>query len=182
MTTDSGRNRKDSASSEDTDDVDAIALLTADHHAVKAMFKQYASLKDRGSSKEKQALVQQICSALTVHAQIEEEIFYPAVREAIDDDDLMDEAEVEHEGAKALIAQLESARPSDDHYDAKVKVLGELVDHHVKEEEKQMFPEAKKVIDAAALGAALQARQAQLEHSASTKTASPAPRASAPMA
>ena len=94
---------------------------------------------------------------------MEEEIFYPAVRAEIDDQDLMDEADVEHASAKELIAQLEEASPGDDHYDAKVTVLGELIDHHVKEEEGQMFPKAKKAIDTEAVGAELAARKAELE-------------------
>ncbi len=159
MTTESKRRKAPLAPGE----VDAIGLLTADHLAVKTMFKKFASLKESGSAPDKLALVQQICSALTIHAQIEEELFYPAVRKAIDEEDLMDEADVEHAGMKALIAQLTRARPSDDHFDAKVTVLGELVEHHVKEEEKQMFPPAKKAIDSRALGLALEARKAELE-------------------
>ena len=85
-------------------------------------------------------MVRKICNELTVHAQIEEEIFYPAVRKAIDDGDLMDEALVEHAGAKELISQLEAMDPEDELYDAKVTVLGEQIDHHVKEEEGEMFP------------------------------------------
>jgi len=99
---------------------------------------------------------------LTIHATCEEEIFYPAVREAIDDMDLMDEADVEHASAKDLIAQLEAAGPQDDHYDAKVTVLGEMIDHHVKEEEGEMFPKASKAIDTEAVGAELAARKAEL--------------------
>lgn len=88
------------------------------------------------------------------HTQIAEEIFYPAFRMAIDDDDLMDEADVEHAGAKELIAQLVGMEPGDDHYDARVTVLGENIDHHVKEEQDEMFPKAKKAkLDLAALGA-----------------------------
>jgi hemerythrin superfamily protein len=142
---------------------DAIALLMADHKEVKAMFKEFESMKAGDSNDEEKAeLVARICTALTIHATIEEEIFYPAVREAIDDMDLMDEADVEHAGAKDLIAQLESASPGDDHYDAKVTVLGEMIDHHVKEEEGEMFPKAKKAIDTGVVGAELEARQAEL--------------------
>jgi hemerythrin-like domain-containing protein len=101
--------------------------------------------------------------ALTIHATVEEEIFYPAVREAIDDEDLMDEADVEHANAKNLIAQLEEASPGDDHYDAKVTVLGEMVDHHVKEEEGEIFPKAKKAIDTVSVGAELAERKAELQ-------------------
>ena len=147
-----------------TTGIDAIQLLTADHNEVKKMFTEFEKLKkSAGSNDEKADLVQRICTALTIHATIEEEIFYPAVREAIDDMDLMDEADVEHSGAKDLIAQLEGASPDDDHYDAKVTVLGEMIDHHVKEEEGEMFPKAKKAIDTIAIGAELKARQAALE-------------------
>ena len=147
-------------------DTDAIEMLTADHKAVKALFKKFAALKDdgdEGNEDEKVAVVQQICDALTVHAEIEEEIFYPAVREAIDDEDLMDEALVEHAGAKNLIAQLQEMDPEDDLYDAKVTVLGEQIDHHVEEEESDMFPKAKKAkLDTAELGAAMAARKDEL--------------------
>ena len=126
---------------------DAIQLLTADHKSVKALFQAFEKLKGHEDADDKKdELVQRICAELTVHATIEEEIFYPAVREGIDDDDLMDEADVEHASAKDLIAQLEAASPGDDHYDAKVTVLGEMIDHHVKEEEGEMFPKARKVL------------------------------------
>jgi len=142
---------------------DAIAILTADHKKVKALFKQYDDLKEDGGTEEKAALAAQICVELTVHAQAEEEIFYPAVRESIEDDDLMDEAEVEHASAKDLIAQLGEADPEDDLFDAKVKVLGEYIDHHVKEEEGEMFPKAKKAkVDMDALGAEIEARKEAL--------------------
>jgi hemerythrin superfamily protein len=132
---------------------DAIALLEADHEQVRKLFAQFKELKEEGSLKEKESLVQQVCNALVVHTQIEEEIFYPAVREAIDDGDLMDEALVEHAGAKDLIEQLQGMDPDDDLYDAKVTVLGEQIDHHVEEEEGEMFPKAKKAkLDTVALG------------------------------
>ena len=121
---------------------DAIELLTADHKSVKALFQAFEKIKgDEDAEDEKSELVKRICAELTVHATIEEEIFYPAVREGIDDEDLMDEADVEHASAKDLIAQLESANPGDDHYDAKVTVLGEIIDHHVKEEEERNVSE-----------------------------------------
>jgi hemerythrin superfamily protein len=142
---------------------DAIELLTTDHRNVKALFKRFETLKDEDDSDdEKSEIVARICAELTIHSTIEEEIFYPAVREAIDDQDLMDEADVEHAGAKELIAQLESAEPGDDHYDAKVTVLSEYIDHHVKEEEGEMFPKAKKAIDTQEIGAELAARKAEL--------------------
>jgi hemerythrin-like domain-containing protein len=144
-------------------ETDAIELLTQDHKEVKAMFGVFKKIKEgEDRDEDKAELVQHICTALTIHATIEEEIFYPAVRAGIDDTDLMDEADVEHAGAKELIAQLEAASPGDDHYDAKVTVLGELIEHHVKEEEGEMFPKAKKAIDTKAVGAELAARKAEL--------------------
>jgi len=122
----------------------AITLLTEDHAKVRKMFKQFEKNHDKLEDAEKAELVQQICMELTVHAQVEEEIFYPAAREAIEEQDLLDEAEVEHASVKDLIAQLQGMRPGDELYDAKVTVLGEYVDHHVKEEEKQMFPKVRK--------------------------------------
>jgi hemerythrin superfamily protein len=139
---------------------DAIAMLVADHKKVKAMFREFKSLKETGTGQEKAALVKQICDALTVHASIEEEIFYPAVRAAIEDGDLMDEALVEHAGAKEIIAQLRQMDPDDDLYDAKVTVLGEQIDHHVEEEEGEMFPKARKAkVDTEELGTELAARK-----------------------
>ena len=145
---------------------DAIELLKADHKAVKALFKKFAALKSDGDadSAEKMAVVRDICNALTVHATIEEEIFYPAVRKAIDDPDLMDEALVEHAGAKELIAQLETMDADDDLFDARVTVLGEQIDHHVQEEEGDMFPKAKKAkVDLEALGVSMAARKQDLQ-------------------
>ena len=151
--------------SADTPGEDAIALLTADHKSVKQLFNQFDALKESTDSDGQKAdLVESICVALTIHAQIEEEIFYPAVRKAIDDDDLMDEADVEHDEVKALIAQLETMEPGDDHYDAKVTVLGEDIDHHVKEEEGEMFPKARKAdIDGVALGKRMASRKTELK-------------------
>ena len=142
---------------------DAIALLTSDQREVSGMFKQFEQLGD-GANGKKKKLVDEVCSALTVHAQIEEEIFYPAVREAADEaDDLMDEAQVEHASAKDLIMQLQEMDPEDDLYDAKVKVLSEQIEHHVKEEEKEMFPKAKKAgLDLKALGEEMAMRKDQL--------------------
>lgn len=144
---------------------DAIALLTADHKEVKALFKQYDELAetDEGDA-DRQALADQICQMLTVHATLEEELFYPAAREVLgDDEDLVDEADIEHASVKELIAQIEGSSPDDDHFDARVKVLGEYVEHHVKEEEGEMFPKVKKGgIDTATLGAHLMARKEQL--------------------
>ena len=142
---------------------DAIAMLTADHKKVKRLFADFDKLKDAGSDEDKASIVDQICNELKIHTELEEEIFYPAVRKAIDDGDLMDEALVEHAGAKDLIAQLEDARPEDDLYDAKVTVLGEQIQHHVKEEEGDMFPKAKKAkVDTEALGATMLKRKITL--------------------
>ncbi len=142
---------------------DAIALLEADHKEVKALFEKFEGLSDR-SKVGKKTLADQICDALTVHTQIEEEIFYPAVRAAIKDDDIMDEALVEHAGAKDLIAQIAAIDPGDELYDAKVKVLSEQIDHHVEEEEGEMFPKARKSgLDLVALGEQMEARKAELQ-------------------
>jgi hemerythrin superfamily protein len=142
---------------------DAIAMLMSDHKKVKKLFADFKKLKDGGSSDEKSAIVEQICNELKIHAEIEEEIFYPAVREAIDDSDLMDEALVEHAGAKELIAQLEDADPDEELYDAKVTVLGEQINHHVEEEEGDMFPKTKKAkVDTAALGTQMLERKKTL--------------------
>ncbi len=122
----------------------AVQLLTADHREVKALFQQYKKLADGDAEgSDRRALAETICDMLTVHATIEEEIFYPAARAALsedEDEDLLDEAEVEHASAKDLIAQIKDMEPDDDLYDAKVTVLGEFIDHHVKEEEGEMFP------------------------------------------
>jgi hemerythrin-like domain-containing protein len=147
-----------------TQDQDAFALLTADHRRVKSLFKEFDSLKEEGDDDEKAALVETICNELKVHAQVEEEIFYPAIREAIEDDDLMDEADVEHASAKQLIAQLEQLDVGGDHFDATVTVLGEYIDHHVKEEEGEMFSKARKAdIDSAVLGEEMAVRKAELK-------------------
>lgn len=143
---------------------DAITLLTDDHREVHALFEQYQTLVDEeAGGEERQELATTICTMLATHATIEEEVFYPAARDALDEDDLLDEAEVEHASAKDLIAQIRSMGPDDDLYDAKVKVLGEYVDHHVDEEEGEMFPKCKKSdMDLVALGDALSARKEQL--------------------
>ena len=147
-----------------TDAQDAIALLTDDHKTVQKLFKEYEKLtQNDADEEEKGALAKQICMELAVHAQIEEEIFYPAVREAIEDGDLLDEAEVEHASAKELIAQIEAMAPGEELYDAKVTVLGEYIDHHVKEEEEELFPKCRKsAMDLEGLGAAMTARKAEL--------------------
>ena len=125
---------------------DACDLLDADHRAVKKMFKEYEELtKSRGRTigQKKLDLARQICQELTVHTQIEDEIFYPAVREAVKDTGMVAEAEVEHQSARELIEQIEAMDEADEMFDAKVTVLGEYVDHHVKEERNEMFPKAR---------------------------------------
>ncbi|HSV84089.1 MAG TPA: hemerythrin domain-containing protein [Ramlibacter sp.] len=125
---------------------DACDLLDADHRAVKRMFKDYEELtgsRARSAAQKKLDLARQICHELTVHAQIEEEIFYPALRAAFKDTDLLAEAEVEHQTAKDLIAQIEGMDEADEMFDAKVTVLGEYIDHHVKEERNEIFPKAR---------------------------------------
>lgn len=126
--------------------MDAIKLLIADHRMVTELFDEFEKMKDKGDEDEeaKQLLVETACAALTIHAQIEEEIFYPAARDAIDDMDLLDEAEVEHASAKQLISELSAMQPGDDLYDAKFTVLGEYVKHHIEEEEKELFAKVKK--------------------------------------
>jgi hemerythrin superfamily protein len=144
------------------DQPDAIALLKADHRKVEELFEQFESASGDGK-KEKIAL--QICLELTVHAQIEEEIFYPACEGKIEED-LLKEAYVEHDGAKVLIAEIEAGGPDDEYYDAKVKVLSEQIEHHVEEEEKRMegmFAQARKAgLDMDALGEQLRARKEEL--------------------
>lgn len=141
---------------------DAIKLLKDDHKEVRKMFEAFEKTDDDAT---KQQLAEQICKALTVHAQIEEEIFYPAAYEALDEDgdDMVDEAEVEHASAKDLIAQIQASRVGEPLFDARVTVLGEYVQHHVEEEESQLFPECRASdMDLKAIGAALAARKQEL--------------------
>ena len=140
---------------------DAIALLKADHRKVEELFERYESARGK-----KAEIARQICMELTIHTMVEEEIFYPACREAGVESDMMDEANVEHDGAKALIAELEAGSPNDEYYDAKVKVLSEEIKHHVKEEEKRdgIFAQAKeKDLDLDALGKQIAARKEALK-------------------
>jgi hemerythrin superfamily protein len=141
---------------------DVIKLLKDDHRQVETWFEEF---ENTNSASKKQKLADQICLALTVHTQIEEEIFYPACREAGVEDDMMDEADVEHDGAKKLIEEIEAGKVGDDHWDAKVKVLGEMIKHHVKEEEQRggMFAKAKQAdLDLKDLGVELKARRDEL--------------------
>ena len=154
--------------------LDAIKLLSADHREVEELFEKFEKAS-RDGTKEK--IAKQICTELKIHAQIEEEIFYPALRGKISDDDL-DEAIVEHDGAKVLINDIEAGSPDDDFYDAKVKVLQEEIEHHVKEEEKQrdnIFTQARKTdVDLVALGEQMAARKQELKDLAESEGLPPA--------
>jgi len=141
--------------------MDAVALLKADHRTVEALFEQF----ERATARKKADIARKICMELMIHAQIEEEIFYPAVTGQIDDH-IVEEAYVEHDGAKMLIAEIMESSPEDDFFDAKVKVLSEEIKHHVREEEQRdgMFAQAKKAgLDLKALGAALAERKQELK-------------------
>jgi hemerythrin superfamily protein len=144
-------------------DADAIALLEADHRRVEGLFEQFEKAE---KSDAKAALVLKICTELSIHATVEEELLYPAC-DGIDDEALIDEAYVEHDGAKVLISELMGSEPDDDFYDAKVKVLSELIKHHVKEEEapgEGLFAQARDAeIDLAAMGKAIAARKEELK-------------------
>jgi len=143
--------------------MDAIALLKADHRKVENLFEQFDKAHDKD---RKEKLVNQICTELSIHTRIEEEIFYPACAGQIDDDDLLDESYVEHDGAKVLVAELLGSDPDNEFYDAKVSVLSEMIKHHVKEEEKRsegLFAEAKKAgLDMEGLGERLMRRKQEL--------------------
>ena len=146
---------------------DALTMLKADHDLVKKLFNRYERTKDNMSDGDKSQMVQQLCGELTVHAQIEEEIFYPALRNVADDDlnEMLDEAAVEHTGAKDLIAQLQGGKPTDPLYDAKVPVLGEQVKHHAEEEETNIFRKARRAreADLTVLREQMEARKTELK-------------------
>jgi hemerythrin superfamily protein len=154
----------DVAGDDDAPAQDAVSLLSADHAEVKQLFETFRQLVDENADDEQRGeLARRICTMLTVHAEIEEEIFYPSMRENIDDELILDEAEVEHESAKDLIEQIEAMDPGDALFDARVIVLGEYVDHHVQEEENEIFPQAEKSgIDLDELGADLASRRREL--------------------
>ena len=157
------RGSKTRSSSKNQAKQDAIKLLMSDHDEVEELFNQFQKAKKNGG--DRADIVEQICKALTVHAEIEEEIFYPAARDALaeKDEDMLDEAEVEHASIKSLVEQLQDSDPDDDLYDAKVKVLCEYVTHHVKEEEGEMFPKIKKTdLDLEELGTELMERKQEL--------------------
>ena len=139
---------------------EATALLRADHKVVSALFDQYE--KSRSTAK-KRAIVAQLCAELTVHAQVEEEIFYPAFKQAVKDKVLVPEATVEHATLKALIAEVEGVEPEGEMFDAKIKVLSEYVKHHVKEEQNEIFPKAKtSKLDLVDLGQRMMVRKDEL--------------------
>ena len=135
-------------------------MLRADHKKVSGLFAEYD--KSRTTARKKD-LVAQICTELSVHAEIEEEIFYPAVKQALNDKELVPEATVEHATLKELIAQVQGIEPDGEMFDARVKVLSEYVKHHVKEEQNEMFPKAREsALDMKALGARMARRKAEL--------------------
>jgi|EP01034_Spumella_vulgaris_P034173 iron-sulfur cluster repair protein YtfE (RIC family) len=144
-------------------DTDAISLLIADHENVKDLFEQFEDLTDRAVVSKKR-LADEICSELTKHTMVEEEIFYPAVRAAGKEfEDMIDEAVVEHGSAKALIAEIEAMDAGEDLYDAKVKVLSEMIEHHVQEEEGELFPKVRKAkLDLAELGQQMAERKEEI--------------------
>lgn len=154
-------------------DTNAIHLLSADHRTVEDLFEKFESAR---SASQKQKLVTQICTELTIHTMLEEEIFYPAVADEVEAD-LLEEAYVEHDSAKQLVLELQGAEPSEDFYDAKVKVLQELIEHHVKEEERQrdsLFAQTRKGdVDLDALGQQMMARKQELMQMAQAGTLPP---------
>lgn len=142
--------------------LNAIQLLKEDHEYVKKAFRAFEKM-DHEDHEAMKGLVTQVCEALKVHTRVEEELFYPAARKALGDEDLMNEAEIEHDSAKTLIRRLERMKPDDPKYVATFKVLGEYVKHHVKEEESEMFPKARrKRMNLQRLGDRLMARKIQL--------------------
>jgi hemerythrin superfamily protein len=142
---------------------DALGLLKADHAEAKKLFQQFEKFKKEDNLEGMQEVAQAACAALAVHAQIEEEIFYPALREAGDADDALDEADVEHSHVKELVEQIQGADAGDDHFAARMKVLSEYVQHHVDEEESTIFSKARKAdLDLVALGEQLESRKTEL--------------------
>lgn len=152
----------------------ALTLLHADHQRVRQLFQELASLQGLDDEDERRAeLVDDICYELTVHAMLEEEIFYPVLRSAIDNDELMDEADLEHAGMRELIGQLEVMYPGDEHFDATISVLGEELGHHIDKEESEMFACAERAgIDLERLGEQLAARREELDEDLSAPAGS----------
>jgi hypothetical protein len=143
---------------------DAIAMLKEDHRKVEDLFEKAEKARD---GDRKKMLVQQICTELMIHSMVEEEIFYPACKDKIEEEDVLEEAYVEHDGAKVLIAELVDSEPDAEFYDAKVTVLSELIKHHVKEEEKRaegLMAQAREAgLDMEALGERIKARKEELK-------------------
>jgi hemerythrin superfamily protein len=161
-----GETRRSTTKKSKQEDMDAIQLLKADHRQVEEWFAEFEKTK---ADRKKELLAHKICTALTVHTQIEEEIFYPAYLEATGDDEMHDEAHVEHDGAKKLIAEIEAGRPGENMWDAKVTVLSEMIKHHVHEEEMRdgMFAKARKSsMDLDELGQQMAARKKELMRTA----------------
>src|SRR5512132_2773033 len=156
----------DMAKAPDTRAEDAATLLVEDHRKVKRIFDEFKKLKSE-DAEEKEDLVRMACAELKIHAMLEEEIFYPAVREKLGETGLIDEAQVEHAVAKQLIGELEEMTPDEELYDAKFTVLGEYVNHHVAEEEKKIFPKAKKAkVDMQARGNEIRQRKEEIQQHA----------------
>lgn len=140
--------------------MDAVQLILSDHQTVRQLIDQYEQADDQ----QKQQMAQQICKLLQVHATLEEELFYPAARQALGQSDLLDEAKVEHASARDLIEQIQGMDPSEELYDAKVKVLGEYTKHHVQEEENELIPQLQQQggLDMGALGQQMMTRRQEL--------------------
>jgi hemerythrin superfamily protein len=151
----------------------ALTLLRSDHEEVSSLFQKFEKGKSRLDARQKERLAGEICQALTVHAQIEEEIFYPACHEHVDKaEDLLAEAKVEHQSLKELIAKIESETPGSEEHDAQVKVLGEYVKHHVKEEQNSLFPKVRKSdLDLKGLGEQLLVRKSELQERSTARAA-----------
>lgn len=143
---------------------DVIVLLKNDHAEVKKLFKQFDKLAENEDTQGKVQIANKICAELIAHTIAEEEIFYPGARSATDDDDMLNEAIVEHDSAKDLISQIQAMDPEDPMYDAKVTVLGEYINHHVEEEETEMFPEVResKELDLRELAGKFSARKEEI--------------------
>ncbi len=143
---------------------DAIDLLDADHLSVHAMFQSYRELvRTRATPLQRRALAEEICMELTIHAKLEEELFYPAVRDALNDDELMDEAEDQHGSQREFVAQILATQPEDELYDARVAVLAEYVEHHVRQEREQVFNRVlASRIDLQSLGRSIGVRKEEL--------------------
>jgi hemerythrin-like domain-containing protein len=157
------KSAKPASKSTRSSEPNAIELLMDDHKKVKKLFKEFEKLSKQEDVDGKVEIANQICEELTVHAMLEEEIFYPAARDAIGDEDIVNEAIVEHASAKDLIAQIQEMSGDDEMYDAKVTVLSEYINHHVEEEEKEMFPKAKKAkMDLEGLGVQIMERKEEL--------------------